>query len=225
MAILRLMMNQNLFLRDPQETELGRKILEESIELIDKLGFEKFTFKKLAMGIESTEASIYRYFENKHKLLVYLISWYWGWIEYKIDFQTQNIHDPATKLEIAIKILAEKKCRDPFFPQIDEEALDRIVISESDKAYLTKQVDDDNKEGLFLGYKALCKKIAAYILELNPNFRYAHSLVSTVLQASHLQLFYAQHLPFLTDFNDNSLGPNTQNHGFLKELIFKTIDE
>ena len=47
--------------RDPQETELGRKIIEFSIILIEKIGFEAFTFKKLANEIGSTEKSIYRY--------------------------------------------------------------------------------------------------------------------------------------------------------------------
>ena len=105
MATLQLLMNENLFIRDPQETELGRKIVQDSICMIDELGFEKFTFKKLALKIDSTEASIYRYFENKHRLLVYLIAWYWNWIEYRIDFGTQNITDPGKKLAIAFRTM------------------------------------------------------------------------------------------------------------------------
>ena len=97
MATLQLLMSENLFLRDPQDTDLGRKIVQESIKMIDELGFEGFTFKKLATRIDSTEASIYRYFENKHRLLVYMIAWYWNWLEYKIDFGTQNITDPTKK--------------------------------------------------------------------------------------------------------------------------------
>ncbi|MFZ9029367.1 MAG: TetR/AcrR family transcriptional regulator, partial [Crocinitomicaceae bacterium] len=73
--------NENVFLKDPTSTELGRKIVRASIDLIDELGFEDFTFKKLALAIGSTEASVYRYFENKHNLLAYLTMWYWGWME------------------------------------------------------------------------------------------------------------------------------------------------
>lgn len=40
--------------------------------MIYKTGYEAFTFKKLAEDIGTTEAGIYRYFENKYKLLVYL---------------------------------------------------------------------------------------------------------------------------------------------------------
>ena len=73
MIAIQIQLNSNLYIRDPQETKLGKKIIEFSIILIEELGFEKFTFKKLAIKIESTEASIYRYFQNKHKLLIYLV--------------------------------------------------------------------------------------------------------------------------------------------------------
>lgn len=222
MAVLQLLMNEKLFLRDPQDTELGRNIVQESIAMIDKLGFEKFTFKKLAANIDSTEASVYRYFENKHKVLLYLISWYWNWLDYKIDYGTQNISEPAKKLEIALQIISEKKVHDPFFPQIDEQALYRIVIVESDKTYLTKQVDSDNEEGLFTGFKSLCNKVADYISDCNPKYQFSNSLSSTVLQAAHHQLFYAQHLPTLTNLpNDQTM--NDLSGVFLKEMVFKTI--
>ena len=35
-----------LYLKDPDSTELGKKIISKSIELIESLGFEAFTFKK-----------------------------------------------------------------------------------------------------------------------------------------------------------------------------------
>ncbi len=224
MATLQLLMKNNLYVRDPQETELGRKIIQESIAMIDTMGFEAFTFKKLAREIDSTEASVYRYFENKHRLLVYVIAWYWNWLEYLIDFNTQNISDPQRRLEIALHIVARKKQKDPSFPQIDEEALYRIVISESDKTYLTKQVDEDNREGLFRGFKSLCKKIASYILEINPGFSHPHSLISTVLEAAHQQLFFAMHLPSLTDLSREDNDLHDQNEIFLRELVFKSIN-
>ncbi|MBL7759004.1 MAG: helix-turn-helix transcriptional regulator, partial [Chitinophagaceae bacterium] len=59
-------MNTKLFLRDPEQSVLGRSIIQHSINMIHKVGFEDFTFKKLAQEIGTTEASIYRYFENKH---------------------------------------------------------------------------------------------------------------------------------------------------------------
>ena len=223
MTTLQLVLNPNLYIRDPQETDLGRSIVQEGIVLIDELGFEKFTFKKLAQRIQSTEASIYRYFENKHKLLIYIIAWYWNWLEYRIDFGTQNIDTPEERLVRAVKLVCERKKQDPFFPQIDEAALSRIVITESDKTYLTKQVDEDNKEGLFLGIKSLCKKIASLILEINPNYKYAHSLVSTVLQMAHQQLFFAEHLPTLSSIEFKAGDIEGQNAQFLTNMVFQTI--
>lgn len=223
MATLQLVMKNNLYVRDPQDTELGRRMIQESIVMIDEMGFESFTFKKLAQRIDSTEASVYRYFENKHRLLVYIIAWYWNWLEYQIDFNTQNIEDPVKRLQVAIHIIARKKLRDESFPQIDEEALYRIVISESDKTYLTRQVDEDNREGLFRGFKSLCKKIASYVHEINPEFRHSHSLVSTVLEAAHQQLFFAMHLPSLTDLSCEEGNLHDQNEVFLKEMVFNTI--
>lgn len=223
MAVIQLQLNPNLYLKNPQETELGRKIVKDSIVLIDEIGFEKFTFKKLAANIDSTEASIYRYFENKHRLLVYLIAWYWNWLEYIIDYKTNNIKSAEEKLKIAIRVITEKKIIDPYFPQINEEALYRIIISESDKTYLTKQVDEDNKEGLFRGYKSLCKKIADIVRLINPSYPFPHALISTILQASHQQVFYAQHLPSLTELDFKLDKLNEQNYHFLYSLVTGTI--
>ena len=66
--------NDKIYLRDPEGTELGREIVKNAIDLIYELGFEGFTFKKLAIQIKTTEASIYRYFENKHRLLLYILN-------------------------------------------------------------------------------------------------------------------------------------------------------
>eukprot|EP01031_Cornospumella_fuschlensis_P000390 gene390-492_t len=77
-------MNGKLFLRDPESSDLGRRIIRQAILLIAEIGFEEMTFRKLANQIGTKEASIYRYFENKHRLLVYLVAWYWQWLEYQL---------------------------------------------------------------------------------------------------------------------------------------------
>ncbi|MFY0686272.1 MAG: TetR/AcrR family transcriptional regulator [Cyclobacteriaceae bacterium] len=216
-------MSKNLFTKDPQETTLGRKIVRESISMINQLGFEAFTFKKLAKRIDSTEASVYRYFDNKHRILVYVIAWYWNWMEYKIDYEVHNISDPIEKLKIALRIITAETKQDPAFPEVDEVALHRIVLSESDKTYLTKQVDEDNREGLFMGFKSLCRKIAEFVDEINPEFEYSRSLISTALKASHQQLFYAEHLPSLTNLENGDVDIYKNNEQFLKTVVFNTI--
>ncbi|MEQ6167644.1 MULTISPECIES: TetR/AcrR family transcriptional regulator [unclassified Ekhidna] len=221
-AKLQIQLNPALYLRDPQTTELGQKIVKESIFLIDEIGFESFTFKKLSIRINSTEASIYRYFENKHRLLVYLIAWYWNYIEYRITFETHNISSPEKKLQIAIRFITNKLQDDDNFPGISESVLQHIVISESDKTYLTKNVDKINKEGLFKGYKSLCMTIASYMNEINPDFMYPRSLTSTCLEAAHQQIFFSKHLPKLSDIkNDKDI--YERNFEFLSTLIFNTL--
>ncbi|HCM75111.1 MAG TPA: TetR family transcriptional regulator [Cytophagales bacterium] len=216
-------MSENLYVRDPQSTDLGRNIIEHSIKLIDKLGFEDFTFKKLAQEIKSTEASIYRYFENKHKLLIYLIDWYWTWLEYKIDYEVNNIKDPIKRLKIGLAKLCEEKTLDPQIAHVDEEALERIMIAEFEKTFLTKQVDADNKEGLFVPYKSLCRKIAELIKEVSPDYQFPHSLSSTILLMIKNQLFYAKHLPSLSDIKFNPKNHNKRLYILVEQLVFKTI--
>lgn len=220
MTSLSFKLNEKLYLRDPQHTELGQKIIQESIRLVDTLGFEQFTFKKLADSIESTEASIYRYFENKHRLLLYLTAWYWNWIEYRIDLLTLPNQKPEEKIKCSLRILAEEKKFDPLFDFVDEEALYRIVLVELDKTYLTKWVDEDNSVGMFTPYKTICKKIAAFIHDYNPKYQHPNSLVSTVMLAAHQQIFYAKHLPSLTNFK-NKIHEDLLT--FLEHLVFSTI--
>ncbi|RYF81024.1 MAG: TetR/AcrR family transcriptional regulator [Chitinophagaceae bacterium] len=198
-STIQIRLSHRSYLRDPEETELGRKIVTESIRLIERIGIEQFTFKKLAVKIESTEASVYRYFENKHKLLVYLMSWYWAWLDYQINYQTKNIADPTEKLHIVLRILAELHLDDPSSPHIDESLLHRIVIAEAPKAYLTKDVDELNQEGLFMEYKAVCRKVADIVLQIKPSYPYPHALVSTLIEAAHQQAYFGQHLPSLTE--------------------------
>ena len=218
---IRIKLNEKVYLKDPEETELGRKIVTQSVTMIDELGFEQFTFKKLALAMDSTEASVYRYFESKHKLLVYIISWYWVWLDYQITFKTNNIKSPKERLRLIIKILSEAQKDDPN-TELDESALHRIVVSESSKAYLTKDVDAANKDGLYREYKKLCKKIAEIILEVNPTYKYSHSLISTIMEASHDHVFFAMHLPSLTDIKLNG-NDYTQLEDYLEHLLFSAI--
>jgi|APTNR8051073442_1049403.scaffolds.fasta_scaffold00574_12 AcrR family transcriptional regulator len=215
-------LNEKLFLRDPQETKLGRRIIRESIVLIDDIGFEAFTFKKLAERIHSTEASVYRYFENKHLLLVYLLSWYWEWMRYCIEMNIQNIADPHERLKIAISNIIAASRPNPVIDFVDEDILHRIVISEAIKAYHTKQIDQENKYGFFLTYKTLCGAVAQLIREASPNFRYPKALASTLLEMSNDHPFFALHLPSLTDVEVKN-GDLSQVEQLLMDFAFGLI--
>jgi hypothetical protein len=196
---IQIQVNEHLYLRDPQDSKLGRNMLQHGICLLDELGLEEFTFKKLAHRIESTEASIYRYFENKHKFLVYLLCWYWERVRYHIIYATTNIEEPEQKLRIALSAIVDSSKSDPAVEYIDEHILFRIVLREGPKTYHTKLVDEENKQGFFAVYKALASDIAAIVLEISPEFEYPKSLASTLLEMANFHIYAAQHLPSLTE--------------------------
>ncbi len=165
---LKIQVNEKIYVKDPETSTLGKKIIQESIILIDEIGFELFTFKKLGERIGSNESSIYRYFESKHKLLVYLSSWYWGWMEYRLVFSTSNIVDPMDRLKRAITIVTEKI------------------------------------EGFFLVYKRVINRIIDIIQEINPEYGYAKSLASSIVEGSLHQHFLKDHLKTITNCNENN---------------------
>ena len=221
---IKIKLTEMLFLRDPEETALGRNIILKSIELMDLIGYEDFTFKKLAVAMSSTEASIYRYFENKHKLLLYLTSWYWAYLSFKIDYETNNLKNAKAKLKKIISIISEIHKSDFVSGEFSVQTLQKIVISESAKSYLIKEVEDINKNGAFREYKALCKKISELIVEVNPKYKFSSSIASTILETAHQQVYFALHLPSLSD-----LKKDKNNHVevgvFLEHLLFNLIEK
>jgi AcrR family transcriptional regulator len=201
---LKIQVNEKIYVKDPETSALGKKIVVQSILLIHEIGFDNFTFKKLGEKIKSNESSIYRYFENKHKLLVYLSSWYWSWMEYKLVFATTNILDPKEKLRKAITIVTEKITDDQSTLYVNESILNKIIISEFTKTFHTKEIDQENKEGFFLIYKRVINRIVAIVNEVNPAYPFSKSLISTIVQGSLHQHFLMDHLKTITDCNDSA---------------------
>ena len=214
--------NPQLYLRDPQDTKLGKKLIQHSIELINEIGIEDFTFKKLAIRMGSTEASVYRYFVNKHLLLVYLVSWYWEWVDFRIGFNTMNITDPEKQLKIAVKTLVDTIRLTIPAEYVDRDLLHQIVVNEGVKSYHIHQVDEENKLGYFSPYKELNKKISNIIKAINPDFPYPCTLATNMLEMSSNQLYLAEHLPSLTDVKlvDGELDDLEQ---MLEYFVFKMI--
>ena len=196
--------NDKLYVKNPETSGLGKKIIEQSILLIDEIGFENFTFKKLGEKINSNESSIYRYFESKHKLMLYLSSWYWGWIEYKLVFATNNVTNPVEKLKKAILIVTEKVNDDSATVHINEAILNKIIVQEFTKTLLTKEVDEENKEGFFIVYKRIINRIIEIINEVNPNYLFAKSLASSIVEGALHQHFLKEHLTTITSCDETN---------------------
>ncbi len=217
---IKIQVNEKIYVKDPETSALGKKIIEQSILLIDEIGFDNFTFKKLGEKIGSNESSLYRYFENKHKLLLYLSAWYWSWMEYKLVFGTSNIANTSEKLKKAIMIVTEKIEDDTATTYINESILNKIIISEFTKTLLTKEVDDENKEGFFLIYKRVINRIAAIVNEVNPEYPYAKSLISSIVEGTLHQYFLKEHMKSITNCND-TVSPTDFYLNLIENVIHK----
>lgn len=218
---IQLPVNRKLFIRDPESTDLGRRMLAESIRFIHQYGFEEFTFKKLASSIGTTEATIYRYFENKHRLLIYIVDWYWSWLHYLCIEKTRKTSDPAQRIRKIIRILTNGEAEGVSFRHIDKNLLKGIVISEGSKAWLTRHVVQDNRDKLFKPYKDLCGFVAGIFLEYRPRYRYSRSLATTVVKMSHTLNFYTMNLPSLTDYGTSK--DTRRIRPFLEDLVLSTL--
>jgi len=219
---IRITLNDGLYLKDPQDSDLGRKIIKHSILMLDELGFEAFTFKKLAKEIESTEASVYRYFENKHILLIYLVSWYWEWVSYLIEINTMNIKDPREKLKIIIRSFVSASKENPAISFVNESTLHDVIINEGMKSYHTKSVDEENKKGYFKNYKDLATQVSEVITEIDPHFKYPFAFATNLFEMSNNHLYFAKHLPRLTDVSgkgDTSVEVETMLNYFADRLL------
>lgn len=218
---LKFSVNDKLFVRDPENSDIGRQIVKSSIDLIYKLGFEQFTFKKLAAEIGSTEATVYRYFENKHRVLLYIMNWYWSYMEFLVDFKLQNIKDKKMQLRLIVDLLTHELPESSGKLDYNKKILNHIVIAESSKAYLVKDVSEINKEAAFKPYKDLCAKISEVIKSYNPKYKYPKSLSATLIETSHQQQYFSAYLPRLTDSTQKNRDNFTAE--FLEDLLFKVI--
>jgi AcrR family transcriptional regulator len=215
-------MNANLYLRDPEGTDIGKQIIKIAVQMIADLGYEQFTFKKLAIEMNSTEATVYRYFENKHRLLIYLIDWYWSFIEFQVIFQLNNIKSAEEKIIKLIDILVWEDNATDVFSELDQQSLYYIAIAEGSKTYLSKDVDENNKELLFKPYKDLCARIALLFKEYNPTYKYPASLASTLVETAHMQYYFMQHLPRLSDCSKKKNPKDIE--AYLEHIVFGALN-
>ncbi len=154
--------------------------------------------------------------------MLYLVSWYWNWVDYQIGFHTHHMTNAQEKLQMFIHLLATHQTNSTLTTYLDVEVLARLVMVEASKAYLTKEVDQDNKEGLFQEYKSLCHKMAETVLDIQPAYPYPHALVSTLIESARKHRFFAQHLPSLTEVKDQ--GQNQSSlEAFLRHIAFSSL--
>lgn len=190
-----------LSLRDPDATELGRSMLSGGLELMNEIGLEAFTFRKLAERIGSTEASLYKYFPNKHRLLQYYFQLYWLWLRRLCGREAERSRDPRDALRRSIEAICGVWPRALPELQLDPEALRRLVIDEGMKSYLHKNVDADNARRLFAPYKELSAFLAERLSACRRGVPMPRSFATTVIEMAHSLPFAMEHLPSLTELS------------------------
>ena len=138
------------------------------------------------------------------------------WLNYLIQIKTFNIEDPKKKLKIIIHTFVSVNEDNPTIDYVNESALHKVVIAESTKAYHTKGVDEENNKGFFLNYKEMVSSVAKVILEINPEFPYPYALASNLFEMTNNHIYFADHLPRLTEIKNKS----SQNEDIEKMLLF-----
>jgi AcrR family transcriptional regulator len=191
-----------LHLRDPEGTRLGQAILSEGLVLMNELGLEAFTFKKLAARIDSTEVSLYKYFPNKQRLLQYYFQLYWLWLRQVCGRHAERSVDPLGTVRSVVDALCGVWPKDVPTAQLDPHALRLLVIEEGMKSYLHKNVDADNARRLFLPYKALSAFIAECLVAYRKDVPMPRSFATTIIEMAHSLPFAMEHLPSLTELSN-----------------------
>ncbi len=183
---------------------------------MNELGLEAFTFRKLAERVECTEATIYKYFPNKQRLLQYYFQLYWMWLDTHCQQEGRSLADPWERVQGDIRSLCGLWAEDALAAQLDPVPLRALVIVEGSKSFLHRNVDEDNKLKLFQPYKDLCAHIAAELKACDSRCKHPRSFATTLIEMAHSLEFAMEHLPALTELNAGR--DRNKLAGFLTEL-------
>jgi AcrR family transcriptional regulator len=190
-----------LSLRDTG-SPMGARILEVGLELLNEIGLEAFTFKKLGDRIGCTEVTVYHYFANKQRLLQYYFQVYWLWLATHCRQEGRSVKDPWVRLQGDIRALSGIWSADALAAQFAPGALRELVINEGSKSFMHKNVDSDNKRKLFQPYKDLCGHLAMELRACAPRIRSPRSFATTLVEMAHSLEFAMRHLPALTELSE-----------------------
>lgn len=201
MAFVHLRPDDALFLKDPESSELGRSMLSEGLVLMNTLGLESFTFRKLAARMGSTEVSLYKYFPNKQRLLQYYYQLYWLWLRQLCGRHAEMARDPREALTAAMEAICGVWPKELPPLQLDPWELRRLVIDEGMKSYMHKHVDEDNAHRLFAPYKSLSAFLAELLVACRKDVPLPRSFATTMIEMAHSLPFAMDHLPSLTELS------------------------
>lgn len=194
---LRLEPDAALYVKDPQRSETGQNLLRCGARLIAAGGMEAFTLKKLSLEAGCTEATVYRYFHNKHQLLLYLMNLYWGWLLYHAELETNNLEDPHTKLKRIVRLLSGPLTSMPDTGFASD--LFALALNEGVKTHLNNATGSEWQQGLFEAYARFAAHVASCLRECAPDYAYPMAWSATFIDAAMQQQFFHRHLPHFTE--------------------------
>ena len=209
-----------LHLRNPEATDLGSSMLREGIGLMNEIGLEAFTFRKLAARIGCTEVSLYKYFPNKQRLLQYYFQLYWLWLRQVCGRQVELASDPKEALSSCMHVICGVWPERMPVPQLPPKALRQLLIEEGMKSYLHKNVDEDNARRLFLPYKELSAFLAERMVACRRDVPMPRSFATTILEMAHSLPFAMAHLPSLTELSQRKGMQHLADHLLHRTLIY-----
>ena len=143
-------------------------------------------------------------------------------MRFQIEYVISHTKDPEEKIHLILGVLAGEDRTTPALTELDDIALGRIVIREGSTSYLTHEVDADNKAGFFQEYKKLARRIATVLQEVNPTYPFPLTLVSTILETARKQMFFAEHLPSLTEASESDNSPKKIRE-FLEHTVLSSL--
>ena len=201
MAHYHLVPDPSLHHRDPAASAVGERILKQGLFLMNELGLEAFTFKKLTEYAECTEATIYAYFPNKQRLLQYYFQLYWMWLDTHCQQQGRSLADPWKRVQGDIRALCGLWAKDAMAAQLDPRKLRALVIVEGSKSFMHRNVDEDNKLKLFQPYKDLSAHLAIELKACNKKCKHPRTFATMLIEMAHSLEFAMEHLPALTELS------------------------
>jgi AcrR family transcriptional regulator len=217
---LNIQLDESLYLKDPMGTEVGHELVRTGAELIAHDGLESFTMKKLATELGSPESTVYRYFQNKNQLMLYISSWYWSLLEWKIAFATANLSDARQSLDKALQVLSGGT-EEVQTAIVHEQLLNKIVIRESFKSLHICAPNTESCERFFGAYLNLTQRLAELISNVHRAYPMPKALAVTLIETAHYQQFLQHFIPALTEVRVD----NHHLQKLLHHIAFKALDE
>lgn len=193
--------SKNLSIKDPFSSDLGKKIVLNGLSLINHYGFEDFNFKKLAVACSTTEASVYRYFNNKVQLLAFLTAYYWNWTEYLTELYCQTAKSPKSKLNALINIICNHEINPESINGIQYSDLHQLINSEWQKLIYNKETKMIPANAAFEDYKRYKKMVSVILTDLNKNIKEPQAIITTLIIAANTQLFFSKKFQSLSSIN------------------------